>query len=255
MIDVFGVSEMGYVRKNNEDCFHVDRQFGLYLLADGVGGHGHGEVAASIAVQTSHQFLVASRDLFDITWPFGYDHLRSLDENRLMNAVQLANRRIWCAMKERPEYAGMGSTLIAVAADDNRAVIASVGDSRVYLLRDGDLKQLSIDDSWVGHMVRKGAITEQDAKSHSMRNVLIQAVGTHHDLNVHTLQQPLLHGDVLLLATDGVYGEVDPASIRSILYSYSDAQTAAERLVAAALDSGAPDNATCIVARYSGTSL
>lgn len=252
MIDVFGISEMGCVRRNNEDRFHVDRQFGLYLLADGMGGHGYGEVAADIAVQTSHQFLIASRDLFDITWPFGYDHHRSLDENRLMNAIQLANRRIWCAMKERPEYAGMGSTLIAIAANDSHAVIGNVGDSRVYLLRDGELRQLSIDDSWVGHMVRKGALSEQDAKSHSMRNVLIQAVGTHHDLNVHTVEQPMLHGDVLLLATDGIYGEVDHASIRSILYSYSGAQAAAEHLVAAALDSGAPDNATCIVARFGG---
>jgi protein phosphatase len=246
---MFGLSDVGCVRKNNEDCFCIDEHFGFCLLADGMGGHGYGEVAAAIAVQASHGFLVTSRDLFDITWPFGYDHHRSLDENRLMNAIQLANRRIWCAVKEQPKYAGMGSTLVAAAVNNERFVIGSVGDSRAYLLRNGELHQLSTDDSWVGHMLRKGALTEQDAKVHAMRNVLTQAAGAHYDLNVHTLEQPMIDGDVLLLATDGVYGQVDAATLRSILYSHENSQAAAKHLVAAALEAGAPDNATCIVVR------
>jgi serine/threonine protein phosphatase PrpC len=250
MIDMFGISDVGCVRENNEDRFCVDEQLGLCLVADGMGGHGHGEVAAGLAVEVSHHFMVASKDRFDVTWPFGYDYDRTLDENRLMNAIQLANRQIWNTVLERPECAGMGSTLIAITVDDGRCVIGGVGDSRVYLLRDGEMRQMSVDDSWVGDLVRSGSLTEQAARLHSMRNVLTQAVGAQHDLNVHTCEQPLEDGDALLLATDGVYGVVETATIRSILYSYQDVKAAAEQLVRAAREAGAPDNATCIVLRY-----
>ena len=250
MIQMFGTSNTGCVRKNNEDRFRVDQRLGLCLLADGMGGHQHGEVAAELAVQTSYHFLTVSRDRFDITWPFGYDFNRSLDENRLVNAIQLANRQIWNKVKERPECAGMGATLIAATVDEDRFVIGNVGDSRAYLLRDGQMRQLTVDDSFVGDLVRKGALTEDGARSHSMRNLLTQAVGLGHDLNVHTSEQMLFDGDILLLATDGVYGIVDAVTMRSIMYTYSDAQPAAERLIAAALEAGAPDNATCIVLRY-----
>lgn len=215
-----------------------------------MGGHGYGEVAASIAVQVGYQFLLASRDLFDITWPFGYDQNRTLDENRVVNAIQLANRQVWSTVLGQPQYAGMGCTLIAATVQDDRSIIGSVGDSRAYLLRAGQLRQLSVDDSWVADLIRKGALSEQDAKSHSMRNVLTQAIGTHHDVEVHTTEQLLLDGDVLLLVTDGVYGVVDDAQIRSILYCYLDPQNAATQLIAKAREAGAPDNATCIVVSY-----
>ncbi len=247
---MFGISDVGCVRQNNEDRFCVDEQLGLCLLADGMGGHGHGEVAAGMAVEVSHHFMAASKDRFDVTWPFGYDYNRTLDENRLVNAIQLANRQIWSAVKERPEWAGMGSTLIAVTVEEERSVIGSVGDSRVYLLRDGQMRQMSVDDSWVGDLVRSGALTEQAARSHPQRNVLTQAVGADCDLNVHTCQQSLLDGDTLLLATDGIYGVVEAATIRSILYSYPDVKAATEQLVRAAREAGAPDNASCIVLRY-----
>ena len=251
MIDMFGISDVGCIRQNNEDRFCVDEQLGLCLLADGMGGHGHGEVAAGIAIEVSHRFMAASRDFFDMTWPFGYDCGRTLDENRLINAIHLANHRIWSAVKERPEWAGMGSTLIAVKVEDEHSTIGSVGDSRVYLLRNGQMHQVSVDDSWVGDLVRSGALSEQAARSHSMRNVLTQAVGSQPDLNVHTCRQSLVDGDTLLLATDGIYGVVEAATIRSILHSYSGAKAAAEQLVKATREAGAPDNASCVVLRYS----
>jgi serine/threonine protein phosphatase PrpC len=250
LVDISGLSDIGCVRTNNEDRFHIDTQLGICLVADGMGGHGYGEIAAAIAVEVSYQFLLSSRDLFDVTWPFGYDAARSLDENRVANAIQLANRRIWSAVENVPKYAGMGCTLIVVTLVDDRSVIGTVGDSRVYLLRNGQLHQLSVDDNWVADLVRKGQITEDDARSHNMRNVLTQAVGTNHDLDVHTREQLLLDGDILLLATDGVYGEVDEAKMRSILYSYPDPHAAAAQLITAAKQNGAPDNATCIVVAY-----
>ena len=250
MIHIFGISDTGCVRKNNEDRFLIDQQLGLCLLADGMGGHGYGEVAANLAIQTSHHFLTASKDRFDVTWPFGYDYNRSLEENRLVNAIQLANRQIWSAVKRRPECAGMGCTLVTVAVEGRRSAIGSVGDSRVYLLRDGQIRQLTQDDSWVGDLVRKGELTEHEARSHSMRNVLTQAVGTLSELDVHTSEQLLFEGDTLLLATDGIYGVIDPGTMQSILSSPTGIQIAAERLVAAARKAGAPDNATCIILQY-----
>jgi serine/threonine protein phosphatase PrpC len=247
VIHMFGISDAGCLRNNNEDRFCIDEKLGLCLLADGMGGHGHGEVAATIAVEVGHRFMVASRDGLDMTWPFGYDHNRTMDENRVVNAIQLANRRIWNAVKENPHYAGMGSTLIVVSVDEKQSAIGSVGDSRVYLLRDAELHQLSIDDSWVGERVRDGSLSAGEARGHSMRNVLTQAVGTHYELDVHTVTHLMLDGDTLLLATDGIYGVVEPSAMRSILYSHSDARPIAETLLAAALEAGGPDNASCIV--------
>ncbi len=252
MIHISGATDTGCVRKNNEDRFLIDESAGLCVLADGMGGHGHGEVAAELAVRASHQFLQASKEHFDMTWPFGYDYQRSLDENRLVNAVQLANRQVWKSVQARPELAGMGATVVALALRDGQSTIGSVGDSRAYLLRDGQMKQLTVDDSWVNNLVISGALTEEDARRHAMRNVLTQAVGTHKELDVHTCQQMLFDGDVLLLTSDGIHGVVEPAIVRSILFTYPDVQHAAHQLVRAARDQGAPDNATCIVVRYRG---
>lgn len=250
MTRIYGTTDTGCVRKNNEDRFLIDEPAGICLLADGMGGHGHGEVAAELAVRASHQFLASSKEQFDLTWPFGYDYTRSLDENRLITAVQLANSQVWKAVQNRPECAGMGATIVAAAFRDDRSTIGSVGDSRAYLLRDGQLTQLTIDDSWVADLVQAGALQEKEARHHNMRNVLTQAVGTHKKLDVHTCEQLLFDGDVLLLTSDGIHGVVEPATVRSILYTYADPRVAAEKLVQAARDNGAPDNATCIVIRY-----
>jgi protein phosphatase len=250
VVRIFGVTDTGCVRKRNEDRFLVDEQLGICLLADGMGGHGHGEIAAQLAVQTSHHFMAGSVDRFDVTWPFGYDYGRSLDENRLVNALLLANRQVWSAVQSRPECAGMGTTMAVVSFEEDRSAIGSVGDSRVYLLREGELRQLTRDDNWVSDLVENGFITEREARTHSMRNVVTQAIGTQSDIDVHTSEHLLFHGDVLLMATDGVYGVVPHATVRSILHSCTDVKTAAESLVGAARENGAPDNATCIVIRY-----
>lgn len=251
MIEAFAISDRGCVRKNNEDRFLIDEPQGVYLVADGMGGHGHGEVAAELAIQAAHYFLAASRDRFDVTWPFGYDFERSLDENRLITAMQLANRHVWRETSEKPEYAGMGTTLVGMIVAGDRSTIGNVGDSHAYLMRDGAIRQLSLDDSWAGGLVRQGALGEQQARSHSMRNVLTQAIGSHKMLDVHTSEHLLFDGDVVLLASDGVHGVVEPAALRSILYAYRDPRTAAEQIVMSARECGAPDNATCVVLRYS----
>lgn len=250
VIRAYGVSDIGCVRTSNQDRILLDEAAGLFLLADGMGGHGHGEVAAELALATSQYYLQASRDRFDVSWPFGYDVERSLDENRLRTAIQLANRQVWKSAEESPDRAGMGTTIAAAIIHEDHAAIGNVGDSRVYLLRGGELRQISTDDSWVANMVRSGAMDEKQAREHSMRNVLTQAVGSHSIVEAHTLEMKLSDGDVLMLTCDGVHGVVDEAVMRSILFSTAEVDRAANLLIQAAKTNGAPDNASCILLRY-----
>lgn len=250
MIKAHGISDVGCVRTSNQDRILLDEGAGLFILADGMGGHGHGEIAAELAVATTQYYLQASRDRFDVSWPFGYDVERSLDENRLRTAIQLANRQVWKSAEESPERAGMGTTIVACIVHEDRAAIGNVGDSRVYLMRGGELRQISTDDSWVANMVRSGAMDEKQAREHSMRNVLTQAVGSHSIVESHTLETKLSEGDLLLLTSDGVHGVVEEAVMRSILFSATDLSKAASQLIKSARANGAPDNASCILVRY-----
>jgi serine/threonine protein phosphatase PrpC len=249
MLHSFALSDPGLVRTSNQDRILVDSALGLYLLADGVGGQSHGEAAAELAINSGQYYVRASRDAFDISWPFGYDANRSMNENRLMTAIQLANRQLCTLKATSREHAGAGSTLVGVLVEGARATVGNVGDSRVYLLRNGILKQLTIDDTWVGQLVRGGAITEAQAKNHSMRHVVTQAVGVE-TIEVHTCEEELRDGDLVLLTTDGVHGVLEHAVVCSILANCRSLEDGVKRLIEAALDQGGPDNASCILVKY-----
>lgn len=250
MLQSFGLSDPGLVRKSNQDRILVDGALGLYLLADGVGGHSHGETAAELAISSGQYYVRASRDAFDVSWPFGYDANRSMNENRLTTAIQLANRQLCKLKATSPEHASAGSTLVGVLVEGSRATVGNVGDSRVYLLRQGVLRQLTIDDTWVGQLVRGGAITEAQARNHSMRHVVTQAVGVE-TIEVHTCEEQLEEEDLILLTTDGVHGVLEHAVVCSILANCRSLEDGVKRLIEAALDQGGPDNASCILVKYS----
>lgn len=215
-----------------------------------MGGPGHGETAAELAIRSGQYYISASRDTFDVSWPFGYDVNRSMDENRLVTAIQLANRQVWRMTEESPMYAGMGTTVVAVIVNGPRASVANVGDSRAYLMRGGDLKQITSDDTWVNDLVRTGALTEAQAKTHSMQHVLSQAVGGAKPVDVHTSEIVLEESDLLLLTCDGVHGVVEHAEMRSILYGADKLEDTVRKLIDAALRNGGPDNASCVLLRY-----
>jgi serine/threonine protein phosphatase PrpC len=249
MVESVGLSDRGLVRTSNQDRILVDSVLGLYLVADGVGGYSHGETAAELAVTSGQYFVRASRDSLDASWPLGYDVSRSMNENRLMTAIQLANRQI-CQMKTTsPDHASAGSTIVGVIVDGARAAVGNVGDSRVYFMRNGVLKQLTIDDSWVGQLIRSGALTEMQARNHSMRNVVTQAMGVE-PIEVHTCEQELEDGDLMLLTTDGVHGVLEHAALCSMMSGCHSLEDSAKRMIEAALDQGGPDNASCILLRY-----
>jgi serine/threonine protein phosphatase PrpC len=249
MVQSVGLTDPGLVRTSNQDRILVDSALGLYLIADGVGGQKHGDTAAELAVNSGHYFIRSTRDAFDASWPFGFDVERSMSENRLRTALLLANRQICKLRAESPEYSSAGTTIVGVLVDGGRATIGNVGDSRVYLMRNGVLKQLTIDDTFVGQLIRDGALTEVQAKNHSMRNVVTQAMGLE-TIEIHSSEEDLEDGDLLLLTTDGIHGVLDGAAMCSMLSSCRNVEEGARRMIEAALDHGGPDNASCILVRY-----
>ncbi|MFL6451896.1 MAG: PP2C family protein-serine/threonine phosphatase [Bryobacteraceae bacterium] len=246
-IEAYGRTDPGCVRTENEDRISIDTSLGLFVVCDGMGGHQHGEVAAELAVAAIRYYVDASRDRFDVSWPFGYSFEISVDANRLVTGVRLANKQVWRRAEQALEYSGMGTTVAAVLLSEDRGVIANVGDSRVYLFRDPDLVQISVDDTMVGSMLQKGLLSPADVANHPMKNVLTQAAGSKEQVDVHVREEPLLVGDKLLLCTDGLYGVIDEAAIRSMLASDNNVVATVEDLVFAARKRGAPDNVSAVL--------
>jgi PPM family protein phosphatase len=250
MIESYGLSDPGCVRPDNQDRVLTDHSLGLFVVADGMGGHKHGEKAAELAIDTMKFYLESSRDRFDITWPFGYNFELSIDGNRLSTGIQLANRHVWNYAETTSGFVGMGTTVAAVLLSAENAIIGNVGDSRVYLFRDGELQQISFDDSFVNTLNPAGSASEHELMNNPMRNVLTQAAGAEGPVDVHVTELKLASNDVLLLSSDGLHAVIGDAAIRSILGSGQSVEHRAERLVAVARVNGAPDNVSSIVIAY-----
>lgn len=242
-------SDLGRVRKNNEDCFATDPALQLYVLSDGMGGEAHGEVASQLAVQT---VLTHCRQAENSrTTPIFGESSPDVSErtNRLASAIHLANRKVFDSAVSNPEQQGMGATIVAAWVDGQRLSIAHVGDSRAYLLREGSMDQLTADHSLVAEKVRVGILTPQEADASELQSVLTRAVGTKSTVEVDTDEQALLVGDCVLLCSDGLTRMVTDPEIASTLLTSTSAQESADRLVDLANDNGGADNVTVIVLR------
>lgn len=233
-------------RKMNQDHYGSWPDLGLYVVADGMGGHNAGEVASHLAVETIHAFIEESARTADITWPFGLETKNSIDLNRLTTAVRLANRKIYSEGSKSPERSGMGTTVVAALVAGARVSIVSVGDSRVYRFRNGSLEQLTSDDTWLASVL--GAKHAEDADpGHPLRHVLTSVVGTKNDLKPESREEDLRSGDTLVLCTDGIHGRLDSSALASLLTSASTAADRADKLVSEAITRGTTDNATALV--------
>jgi len=222
-------------RSGNEDAWLVDLDLGLLVLADGMGGHNAGEVASALAVQTVRSFLRGAQ-----TAP---------DQMLLGEALAQANSRILDEATRRPDHAGMGTTAVAVLVSGAKAVYTSVGDSRIYLWQDGRLTQLTRDDSWVAATLGEQEASEAQRGAHPMRHVLTKVVGLRPDLEVSTAECTLESGDCLLLCSDGVHGAVPSAELARLVAGAEPVGELARAIVDLAIERGASDNATAIVAR------
>ena len=223
----------------------------VYVVADGMGGHSAGEVASRLAVESLVSFIRRSHDDTDLSWPYGIDPTLSLHANRLRTAVNLANRRVFRAAESHDDYTGMGTTVVAALIAGSRMVVASVGDSRLYLLADDTLSQVTEDDTWAATMLKDAREVNPHAfANHPMRHVLTNVLGAREQTDVHIHDLPLVGGERVLLCSDGLYGSVDDDALGKALGQAGTVEEAAERLVHLALERGTRDNVTALVIQY-----
>lgn len=247
------VTDVGRKRKGNEDSLFVNPEMRLFVVADGMGGHAAGEVASRIAVDSINEFVCLTGGDDEITWPFGLDESISYDGNRLKTAVRYANRKVLDATRESSEYEGMATTVAAVLVDGDTANLAHVGDSRIYLFREGQLSLLTNDHSWVNEQLQNGVLTAEQARTHPLRNVVTRALGGRNDLLVEMQAHPMLTGDLLLLCSDGLTTMLPDEEIgRLVREADGDVTSAADALVAEANARGGEDNITVVLVRFEG---
>lgn len=223
-------TDVGKVRANNQDAPIVSEKLRLYGVADGMGGHKGGEVASTSA-----------RD----------NLLRELEGKTpsvaaLSGAIEEVNRQIYHQQEHDDALTGMGTTLSVLWMSDNFVYIGHVGDSRVYLLRDGEFKQMTLDHSLVEQLVREGVLTEEEAQNHPMRNIITRAIGTDESVEVDVVVEERRKGDLWLACSDGLHGLVDDCQMRDALRQYAP-EKAADVLLKAALDAGGRDNVTLVI--------
>jgi len=244
-----GLSDVGRVRTNNEDCYKIVELLHLFVLSDGMGGEVHGEIASAMAVETvvKHCRDADSNPAAQVIgavqphWSARTKHLAT--------AVHLANRTIFKAAEKNPDHRGMGATLTAAWIDGAKLSIAHVGDSRAYLLRSGSLLQLTRDHSLVAEQVRRGILTVAEAEESNMQSVLLRALGAQAAIEVDAEEHILFPRDVLLLCSDGLTRLVTEPEIAGTLQAETDPARAAEKLVALANERGGQDNITVLTVR------
>lgn len=250
MVRASGITDRGRVRPTNEDCFGIDPELQLYVVADGMGGHAAGEVASRLAVETVLDYVADQR--VSTTWPYGYDRALSERANLLRTAVQAANTRVFEAAAASSSCSGMGTTIVAALVEGDLLTVAHVGDSRLYALRGGALEQLTDDDSWAAVMLaRDPSLDPAILRTHPMRNALTSVIGSQPDVEVHIAERRLTADDVVVLTTDGVHGVLTPSALARACHRADEPRDIAARLVQAALAGGSRDNCTAVVIRYS----
>jgi protein phosphatase len=242
-------TDAGLRRTSNEDSHSSRADIGLFVVADGMGGHVAGEVASRVAVESIAAFIeeTAGADR-NRTWPFPFEPALSFEANRLKAAFRLANRRLAAAIADSQDLRGMATTASAILHGSIRSCVAHIGDSRVYLLRSAGLTQLTHDHSWVEEQVRAGTLTAAAAREHPWRNVVTRALSGGDDPEIDVVEITPTPGDRYLLCSDGLFGVVPDEKILELM---SDRTAPLEeicgRLIEAANAAGGPDNITAMI--------
>jgi len=234
------LTDVGLRRSNNEDSVFADINSGLFIVADGMGGHAAGEVASCMAVETICQQLPALEAAVD-------------PATCLQEAFICASRSIRQVAAAETIKKGMGTTLSVLYIAGDSVHLAHVGDSRIYRLRRTKLEQLSIDHSLVAEQMRQGIISPEEARTSQLRNILLQAVGLEDKVDVFLLRQPLRDGDLFLLCSDGLSDMLDDEQICSILRQEHSVERTARALVEAAKAAGGRDNIGVVVVKNSNS--
>lgn len=238
-MEAFGFTHPGLVRETNEDALAVAPCVGFFAVADGVGGNAAGEVASRMAINS----VVGAVEDAAVLAP------QALGVSLLADAVREANAWVLRAASRDPAKAGMGTTFTGLLVVNDRAIVAHVGDSRAYLLRGRQLRQLTEDHSLVNARIQAGTMTREEAATSEVRNVILRAVGVEEAIEVDTRLVAIEPGDTILLATDGLHGVVEDEEIARVLLNERDVTRAVMKLIERANDRGGPDNITAVLVR------
>ena len=266
-VEVFGKTDLGRTRDHNEDRFLVadltrktaslqpevrKHDIGprgtLLVVADGMGGAAAGEVASEMATDTIYSHLVKTWNAEDEATPQRFAY-------RLKEAVEVANASIHAHAKAHPEVRGMGTTTTAAGVLNDHLYLTQVGDSRAYLIRGGQAHQITKDQSLMQRLVEAGELTEEEAAQSERRNIILQALGPDPKVKVDLTHQEVRRGDILVLCSDGLTGQVKKDEIAKIVTAAPDLSAACDRLIALANERGGPDNITVVIARFDGDGL
>lgn len=248
---VFGKTDVGKKRKNNEDAFLIDEQLGLFAVADGMGGHAAGEVASSMALDIAKKELNNWSGVLNEYKPDSSAEVRDVILNLIEETLQRACQAVYQESIDNPDRQGMGTTVSMVLIKNDSAFLGHVGDSRIFLVREGSVHQLSEDHSLVHEMYKQGRIGTTEAEKASYRNIITRAVGHQERVRVDTLQMDLLPGDRLLLCSDGLSDYLRPGDVEKTL-SAGPVEEAPHRFVELALERGGKDNITVVLVEIPG---
>jgi serine/threonine protein phosphatase PrpC len=248
-VDFSGDTHVGMKREINQDALLLMPEESLFVVADGMGGHKAGEVASRLAIRTIKEFFLETGRDKDITWPFRQEGDRVYEADRLVAAVKLANLRVFETAKDNPDMKGMGTTVVALHQSEGKVYIAHVGDSRVYLLRDGRLNQLTVDHSLLNDFKKSMTMTAEDEARFPYKNIIVRALGMKENVEVDLTVVEPLPGDLFLLCSDGLTGEISDQQIERLLYEETNIVRASGRLIAMANEAGGRDNTTVVLLR------
>ena len=247
------LSDVGRLRTNNEDAVDEDKDIGLLVLADGMGGYNAGEIASGITIATvldtaRREWKSLPKGEVDATT--GYTH----EALMLRNAVETAHTTIYHVSQSQPQCAGMGTTVVACLFHDDRLSIAYVGDSRLYRLRDGKLEQITRDHSLLEELIARGHYTREEASKLVRKNIVTRALGVEPEVAVDLIEEHVEPNDIVLICSDGLTDMVDENTMRLTLTEFADnLAEAARMLVSTANERGGKDNVTVALARVNAS--
>ena len=245
-----GLSHPGKQRPENEDAFGSFVENRLFIVADGMGGHNAGEVAAAMAIDCVESFFTSYHADPRQVWPYGVDRALSLAANLLRVGIKVANDKIREAASSDRSRARMGATVVAMAVGEKQVAIAHAGDSRAYRLREGEFKKLTRDHSIAEEMrAARPEMTDEELAGFAHRNVVMRSLGSKEELEPDVYVNKVAAGDLYLLCSDGLWGSVSDAKMATILQSTDDIEAACQLLVDAANEAGGPDNITALLVR------
>lgn len=267
IVHVFGRTDVGRVRDHNEDSFlvadlstenaslqpevrthHIGAAGTLFMVADGLGGAAAGEIASDLAINTVYEEV---RD----RWAKGEHRDAQAFASALKAATDAANSKIYTYALEHPEHRGLGTTATVAGVLGDTVYLAQVGDSRAYLVRDGEAQQITKDQSLMARLVEAGEMTQEEADRSERRNIILQALGPEPSVRIDLTHQQLRRGDMLVLCSDGLSGLVKKEEIAEVVTGTDDLVQACKELIDRANENGGPDNITAIVAKFDGAGL